>query len=336
MESADVTRLRDWADAARAAFGVAQSLVKTSFVPMHYRDKPEEATAAILAGLELDLNPIASLNAFYPIQGTSAPKAMTLRAVVQRRGHEIEILETTEQRCVGRGRRRGAQEWQTITWTMQRATRLGLTRRDQWTKQPQAMLVARTTSELARLIGSDALMGIPYSFEELQDASRDDESVTTDTSRGNGRARRRTPADGAAERPATAATAARRPPLPNERPAAGSGHVGAEPTVPAPEPSTVAHPDAGETADNAVYTPDETTEGDPVLTMEDRLMKRLFALLHEAEVEDRHAFASRVLGTKIATFKDLRQSQALALITALTDDLNGDQESRDYHEGDDA
>jgi hypothetical protein len=321
-ESRDVQRLRDWADAATAAYRVAQSLCKTSFVPVHYRGKPEEATAAILAGNELDLSPIASLNAFYPIQGTSAPKAITLRAVVQARGHEITLVETTEQRCVMRGRRRGAQDWQQVTWTLQRATRLGLTQREQWKKQPQAMLVARATSEIARLIASDALMGIPYSYEELADTIPPE----TETVRRTGKVRRATPAgDPAAVRPAEPPAATSRPLAPGLASAPASDETRAD-----------TDPVDAETVDTDDDTSSETDDPDRILDMEDRIMRRLFALLHEAEVPDRHAFASKVLGRKVESFKGeegLKQREAQVLITALQDDLNEDRRSRDAYEG---
>src|SRR5918997_833288 len=78
-----VQRLTEWAESARAAHQVAESLVRTAFVPEAFRNKAHEATAAILAGDEVGLSPMASLRAFDIIQGTAAPRAITHRAVVQ-------------------------------------------------------------------------------------------------------------------------------------------------------------------------------------------------------------------------------------------------------------
>ena len=169
--SQGVQRLIDWAEAARAAHTVAQSLVTTSFVPEAFRGKPHEATAAILSGAEVGLSPMGSLKSFDIINGTAAPRALTLRAIVQSLGHEIIIDEQTDTRCKVRGRRRGSSEWQLVTWTIDRAQRLGLTGKSNWKSQPQAMLVARATSEVARLIAADAILGIPYSVEEIEDAA---------------------------------------------------------------------------------------------------------------------------------------------------------------------
>jgi hypothetical protein len=169
FRDAAFTRLTQWAQSARAAHQVAQSLVKTSFVPEAFRGKPDEATAAILSGAEVGLSPMAALRSFDVIQGTAAPRANTLRAVVQSQGHEIRVIESTSTRAIVEGRRRGESSWQRSTWTIDRAKQLSLTGKKNWQAQPGAMLVARATSEMCRWIGSDAILGIAYSSEELID-----------------------------------------------------------------------------------------------------------------------------------------------------------------------
>jgi hypothetical protein len=171
MHNAAVERLGDWAEAAGAAYQVAQRLVETSFVPAQFKGKPAEATAAILSGAEVGLSPMASLKSFDIIQGTAAPRALTLRAIVQSQGHEMILEESTEARCKMRGRRRGETEWTKVQWTIDRAKGLGLTTKDNWKKQPAAMLVARATGELARLIAADAILGIGYTIEEVADGA---------------------------------------------------------------------------------------------------------------------------------------------------------------------
>lgn len=215
-----VQRLVEWAEAAKAAYLVAQSLVKTSFVPEAFRDKAHEATAAILAGDEVGMSPMASLRAFDIIKGTAAPKAITHRAIVQSIGHQVWQVEATDSRAVFRGQRAGSLHIEESVWTIDRARKLGIAGKDQWAKQPKAMLIARATSEVCRLIASDALLGLPYSVEELTDGLTD-----TDTSGGppapvptRRTAQRRTPPkavaapEGAPEPPDPPAG----PPLPGE------------------------------------------------------------------------------------------------------------------------
>lgn len=164
------TGLVEWAQAAAAAHALATSLVTTTFVPQQYRDKPGEATAAILAGAEIGLNPMASLRAFDNIQGTAAPKALTLVAVAQAQGHEVEVIEESATRAVVRYRRKGSLDWKESEWTIEDAQKLGLTNKDNWKKQARAMLVARASAQAARRVAADALLGIAYSSEELRDA----------------------------------------------------------------------------------------------------------------------------------------------------------------------
>ncbi|MFF2940846.1 hypothetical protein ACFVSQ_13480 [Streptomyces niveus] len=159
--------LMAWAQEADLAYQMAQKLAATSFVPATLRGKPGDIAAAILAGSELGLKPMATLKSIDVIQGTPALRAHAMRAVVQKQGHEIELVESTSARCVMRGRRKDSDAWQTVEWTIERAALMKLTEKAEWKKQPQNMLVARATGELSRLIASDALHGMAYVAEEL-------------------------------------------------------------------------------------------------------------------------------------------------------------------------
>jgi hypothetical protein len=169
QSSKGVARIVQWAESAEAAHKLAEVLCRTSFCPEQFRNKPGEATAAILAGGEVGLSPMASMRAFDIIQGNAAARAITLRAIVLSFGHEIELLESTAQRCRMRGRRRGSESWQEVTWTIDRAHKMKLTGKSNWQVQPATMLQARATSEISRLIAADAILGIGYAAEELED-----------------------------------------------------------------------------------------------------------------------------------------------------------------------
>lgn len=166
--NAGTTALIAWAQEANLAYDMATKLADTSFVPQSLRGRPGDIAAAILAGSELGLKPMATLKSIDVIQGTPALRAHAMRAVIQRQGHEIELVESTPQRCVMRGRRKSSDTWQSVEWTIQRAAQMKLTEKAEWKKQPQNMLVARATGELCRLIASDALHGMAYVSEELE------------------------------------------------------------------------------------------------------------------------------------------------------------------------
>jgi hypothetical protein len=164
-------RLGLWLQRADALFAIAERICDTSFVPVAYRKKPAEAAAAMLAGAELGFDPMASLRAFDNIQGVPAPKAITLRAVVQGKGHDIEIVESTSERAVVRGRRKGQAEWNAPSvWDIERAKKLPQYKTNpNYQNNPAAMLLARATAEQCRWTAADAIMGMPYAAEEIED-----------------------------------------------------------------------------------------------------------------------------------------------------------------------
>lgn len=153
----------------QVAYQIAVRLVATSFVPQSYSGKPQEAAAAILTGQGVGLGPMESLRSIDIIQGTPAMRAVALRALVVSHGHEIWVEESSPNRAVVAGRRKGSDVVQRSVWDVDRARGLNLLNKDNWKKQQGAMLVARATSECSRLVAPDALLGIPYSSEELLD-----------------------------------------------------------------------------------------------------------------------------------------------------------------------
>lgn len=163
-------QLVQWAQAATAAYQFAEAVCSTQAVPAGYKGKPQEAAAAILAGSEVGLSPMASLRAFDNIQGTPAPKAITLRAIVQGRGHDLEVIEADAKHCIVEGRRKGSDRWQRLEWTIERAAQAGyVAKNPRWKADPTAQLVARATAEMSRWLDSAAIMGMPYAAEEVRD-----------------------------------------------------------------------------------------------------------------------------------------------------------------------
>ncbi len=170
--TAPTSALGRWARDATDAYQVARSLASTVFVPKEMQQRPDLVTAAILTGQEIGLEPMASLRSIDIIQGVPAMRANTMRGLVQSAGHEVWVdEESNETRAIVHGRRKGSDIVQRSVWTMDRARGLGLANRDNYRKQPGAMLVARGTAEVCRLIASDVLLGMPYAVEELDEGS---------------------------------------------------------------------------------------------------------------------------------------------------------------------
>lgn len=183
-----VNSLMAWAEEARQASQLAASLANTAFVPQSLRGNTYEltvsnVTAAILAGSEMGLPPMAALRSMDIINGTPALRAHAMRGLVQSSGHEIELLESAPGRCVMRGRRKGKERWQEVVWDLPRAASMNLVGKPEWKKQPQTMLIARATGEICRLIAADVLYAMPYAVEELNDSTPFERTVVARATR---------------------------------------------------------------------------------------------------------------------------------------------------------
>ena len=174
-------RLVQWAEAASAAQALALQLCKTAFVPETFRlsmGESEEtrrdneirignATAALLLGAELGLEPLASLRALYVIKGQVAIYARMKLALLLSRGHRVWTEFESDEKIVVAGHRKDDPEHiQRVTWDTERAKRAGFTRNDLYRTNPRAMLFARASSELAARLAPDVLAGIPEDTAE--------------------------------------------------------------------------------------------------------------------------------------------------------------------------
>lgn len=312
--------LAAWAESARAASLVAGQLAGTPFVPKTLRGvrtRSEQTqddldritvgnvTAAILTGQELGLQPMAALRSMDIIEGTPALRAITLRALVQAHGHEVWLEESTETRAIVSGRRKGTDKVQTSKWTLDRAKALNLTHKDNWKKQPGAMLIARASSECCRLVAADVIMAMPYSVEELYDG---DEWAAVEES----------PA-----RPAPARRTAQRKTTPP--PAAAHPEVKPEETVEAAEPGF----DDDEPVAEAVEEPAEQEPPDPITQSQSTKLHATFNDfgIKSGDREQRLRVSAAIVGRGVATSNDLTKAEASSLIDTLDGILASAQEN---------
>ena len=181
--------LTEWADRMASAGQIARAIAPTPFVPRSLRvymraegSSRDEidvgattatVAAAVLTGTELGLSPMSALRSIDIIEGTPALRAVALRALVLAAGHELWVIESTSTRAIVSGIRAGTKHEQQSIWTMDRARSAELTGKPNWKRHPGAMLVARATAEVARLIAPDVLLGLPYVAEELEDGEID-------------------------------------------------------------------------------------------------------------------------------------------------------------------
>jgi hypothetical protein len=223
-----LVRLGEWVEAARHAHQLVGPLVDTAFVPEAYKPKvdpratPEQkaearqiavnnATAAVLQGITLGLDPMTALQQIYIVHGRPGMYAKLMVALVQAHGHEVWTEDLTDTRAVVCGRRKGTDYTERVAVSMDQARKAGWTSNQAYTKTPQDMLWSRAAARVCDRIASDVLKGIA-SVEEIRDTVQ----ATAETG-GNGRRtvsppRRPTPA-------AIEATVEEEPPLEDPVPA---------------------------------------------------------------------------------------------------------------------
>src|SRR5690348_8136161 len=150
-------RLVAWAEGLAAAHRIGSALCQTSFVPTHFRGKPEEAAAAILYGDEIGFTPTQSVQNLYVISGKPALYARSMVALVLSKGHEVWTVEKSDAKVTVAGKRKGSSHVIEETWTPGRAQKAGYSNNKKYQTDPQAMLYARAAADVCRQIAPDAL-----------------------------------------------------------------------------------------------------------------------------------------------------------------------------------
>src|SRR5262245_46257386 len=162
-----------WVDVISPSVALAERIAGTDFVPSGLRNRPEAVVACILTGHEIGIGPMTALAKIHIIDGRPTMAAELMRALGLAAGHEAWVDEASNTRVVMSARRQHSQHINKITWTMDDAKKAGLAGKQNWQKYPRQMLLARATAELARLTWPDALGGIAYATEELEDTNGD-------------------------------------------------------------------------------------------------------------------------------------------------------------------
>ena len=146
---------------------LSQRISNTPFVPTALRGKNEAVLACVLYGAELGLGPMQSLNSIHVIEGRTAMSPELMRAMVARHGYRIDVVENSATACEVKGMRSDTGSTATVRWTMEDAKLAGLAGKNNWKTYPRAMLLARATSELCRIVFPDVIAGLSYTPEEV-------------------------------------------------------------------------------------------------------------------------------------------------------------------------
>lgn len=152
---------------------LATRLAKSALLPEAYRGKEADVFMTLLAGSELGLLPVQSLNAFDVIKGKAAMKPVAMLALVRsHRAVEYARVEASATSATVVTKMRGDDFIAKTSFTMEQAKVAGLAGNENYRKFPQQMLTWRCIGLHCRTHHSDIIGGY-YTTEEVEAFEKD-------------------------------------------------------------------------------------------------------------------------------------------------------------------
>ena len=149
----------------------ARFISEGDLLPVAYRKKPANVLIAIGLARALRIEPTQALYEVYVVNGRPSVSANLMAALVRRAGHRLRV-DGDATTCTATLIRSDDPEAPfTATWTLEQARLAGLAGKDTWKQYPAAMLRARAIADVVRQGASEAVLGMQYAREELQDVT---------------------------------------------------------------------------------------------------------------------------------------------------------------------
>lgn len=154
-------------------FEQLQAAFQAGILPPHVKSV-EQAVAIAGKGREMGFEPFQALEAIVPIQGryTVGPEALLSLAYRRVPGFVCRVKESTAEKCVVELGRNGVVSF-TSTYTMDDARKAGLADKDNWRKNPVAMLRWRAMGAGLKIVCPDLRCGVPTADEAEEMDARD-------------------------------------------------------------------------------------------------------------------------------------------------------------------
>lgn len=142
-----------------------------SILPKAYQGNPANALVAINLGSAMGLAPAESLYRIDVIGGTPSASAELVASNVRKAGHKLRVhVDEANMSVTAQIIRADDPEYTyEVTRDMKWAKSMGLASKDNYQKQPLTMLQWRAVTAVARLAASEALYGVGYTADELQE-----------------------------------------------------------------------------------------------------------------------------------------------------------------------
>jgi hypothetical protein len=155
-------------------FQTLKAISQTEFVPKGLRGRTEAMLAAVLAGRELGLGPMASLRGIDMIEGSPHLSGETIMALVRRAGHRIRIVKMGPSGATVIGERLSAAgevvESGEFSFLEEDARAAGLLGKNNWKAYGPTMFAWRAITMCGRFMFADLLGGgvkLTYTADEL-------------------------------------------------------------------------------------------------------------------------------------------------------------------------
>lgn len=147
----------------------AKAISSSLLLPKAYQGQPASILIAIGLGQAIGITPAQALYEVYVVNGRPSPSANLVAALVRRSGHKVRV-KGDEQSCTAQLIRADDPDYTyEVTWTIEQARRAGLTNKDTWKSYPANMLRSRAVMDVCRAGAPEAMLGMEYSREEMQD-----------------------------------------------------------------------------------------------------------------------------------------------------------------------
>ena len=143
----------------------------SSLLPDAYKDNPANVLIAVGLGASMGLSPAESLYRIVVIKGKPSASAELIAANVRKAGHKlrVRVQENPPAAVATIIRADDPDEPTTVSRDMEWAKRMGLDGEPNYKKQPATMLSYRAITACARLACPEALYGVAYTPEELDE-----------------------------------------------------------------------------------------------------------------------------------------------------------------------
>ncbi len=141
---------------------LSTNLSKSKVIPSTLQGKPADVLAIVLTGRELGIGPMTAMRGIDVIQGKVSMSSQLIGALILSSPacEYLTPVEATDKVATYETKRKGSPDKVRMSFTIEEAKTAGLAGKDNWKKNPTAMLLARAQSRIGRAVYPDKCLGV--------------------------------------------------------------------------------------------------------------------------------------------------------------------------------